>query len=75
MRDPSTTKSCSAWYIYYAVCPIIWASKLQTFVALITTEAEYLVLSNDFHDVIPAMQLMEEILNHGFAVVCNAPYV
>ncbi len=26
--DPSTSKSCSGWVIFYAGCPIIWASKL-----------------------------------------------
>ena len=35
--DPSTDKSRSGWIITYAVCPIIWASKLQTHVATSTT--------------------------------------
>ncbi len=38
--DPSTAKSRSGWVIFYAGCPIIWASKLQSQVALSTTEAE-----------------------------------
>ena len=39
-HDMSTTKSWSGWVIFYAGCPIIWASKLQSKVALSTTEAE-----------------------------------
>jgi hypothetical protein len=40
--DPSTAKSRSGWIIIYARCPIIWASKLQSQVALSTTETEYI---------------------------------
>jgi hypothetical protein len=32
--DPSTAKSRGGWIVFYAGCPIIWASKLQTQVAL-----------------------------------------
>ena len=73
--NPITDKLYSGWYIYYAGYPIIWASKLQTLVALSTTEAEYIALSNAFCDVIQDMQLMEEIMNHGFAVLFNASYM
>jgi hypothetical protein len=43
--DPSTAKSQSGWIVFYARCPVIWASKLQTQVALSTTEAEYIAMS------------------------------
>ena len=36
---PSTAKSRSGWIIFYTGCPIVWASKLQSQVALSTTEA------------------------------------
>jgi hypothetical protein len=32
--DPSTAKSRSGWIIFYAGCPVSWASKLQSQVAL-----------------------------------------
>jgi hypothetical protein len=50
--DPSTSKSCSGWVIFYAGCPIIWASKLQTQTALSTTEAEYIAMPMSLQDVI-----------------------
>ena len=43
--DPSTSKSRSGWIVFYAGCPVCWASKLQSQVALSTTEAEYIALS------------------------------
>jgi hypothetical protein len=43
--DPSTAKSQSGWIVFYAGFPVIWASKLQTQVALSTTEAEYIAMS------------------------------
>ncbi len=43
--DPSTTKSQSGWIIFYAGCPISWASKLQSQIALSTTKAEYIAMS------------------------------
>ena len=43
--DASTAKSRSGYLVLYASCPIIWSSRLQTQVALSTTEAEYISLS------------------------------
>ena len=45
-KDPMTAKSQSGWVITYAGCPITWSSKLQTLMALSTTEAEYITLSS-----------------------------
>ena len=45
----------------YAGCPIFWASKLQTEIALSTAEAEYIAFSQVLREVIPLMTLMEEI--------------
>ena len=73
--DPSTAKSQSGWITFYAGCPIIWASKLQTQVALSTTEAEYISLSQSLRDVIPVMQLLEEMKSRVFKVICTEPHV
>jgi hypothetical protein len=74
-NDPSTAKSCSGWIIYYAGCPIIWASKLQSQVALSTTEAEYIAMSMALRDVLPIMHLVKEMKGQGFPVLCTEPYV
>jgi hypothetical protein len=45
----------------YAGCPLVWASKLQTEVALSTTEAEYIALSHAMRELIPLLGLLEEL--------------
>jgi hypothetical protein len=59
--DPSTAKSRSGWIIFYAGCLVSWASKLQSQVALSTTEAEYIAMSQSLCDVIPVMNMLEEM--------------
>ena len=39
----------------------MWTSKLQTQIALITTEAEYMALSSALHETIPLIQLVKEM--------------
>ena len=41
--------------------PILWTSKLQTQIALSTTEAEYMALSSSMREAIPLMELIEEM--------------
>ena len=74
-NDPSTAKSRSGWIIFYAACPIIWASKLQTQVALSTTEAEYIAMSMALRDVIPLLELIKEMRERKFDIVNTQPYV
>jgi hypothetical protein len=73
--DPSTSKSRSGWIIFYAGCPVSWASKLQSQVALSTTEAEYFAMSQALRDVIPIMVLLQEMREQDFKVICTEPYV
>ena len=60
-QDPSSVYSRTGYVILYANCPIIWVSKLQTEVALSTTEAEYIALSQAMRDLIPFMTLVEHV--------------
>jgi hypothetical protein len=75
--DPSTgtAKSRSGWIIFYAGCPVSWASKLQSQVVLSTTEAEYIAMSQSLCDVIPVMNLLAEMRGQDFQVICNKPHV
>jgi hypothetical protein len=45
-------RSRTGYVITYSNCPVIWASKLQTQVALSTTESEYIALSTALREVI-----------------------
>jgi hypothetical protein len=63
--DPSPCYSRTGYVIWYAGCPLIWASKMQTTTALSTTEAEYMALSAALRDVIYIMQLLEELVSFG----------
>ena len=73
--DPSTAKSRTGYVINYGGCPITWASKLQTEVALSTTEAEYNALSTSLRDVIHLMQLVEEANKLGWNTHKGPPKV
>ena len=53
--------SQTGFVIKYADCTIFFKYKLQTEIALSTAEAEYTVLSTALREVIPLMNLMEEI--------------
>ena len=67
--DPATAKSRTGYVITYAKCPIVWNSKLQGEIALSTTEAEFISLSESTRDVIPLMGLIEEVQSQGFSVL------
>ncbi|KAL7447624.1 hypothetical protein ACHAXS_000022, partial [Conticribra weissflogii] len=53
--------SRTGFVLMYAGCPIYWCSKLQTEIALSTTEAEYIALSHSMQEVLPFMNLLKEI--------------
>jgi len=46
MDGPSTARSTTGFVFSFAQCPVIWGSKLQTEIALSSTEAEYIALSS-----------------------------
>jgi hypothetical protein len=73
--DPSIAKSQSGWIIFYTGCPISWASKLQSQIALSTTEAEYIAMSQALRDAISIMNLLQEMREQNFKAICIEPYV
>ena len=75
-HDPSTAKLQSGWIIFYTGSPIIWASKIQSQIALSTTEAEYIALSMFLGDVLPSMFLLDKMRECKFQVmICTVPHV
>jgi len=60
--DKSTAKSRTGYVIMYAGCPVTWASKIQTEVALSTTEAELIAMSEGLITAIPLINLIEEMI-------------
>jgi len=58
--DPSSVKCRTGYVIVFANCPV-WVSKLQTDIALSTTEAEYIALSQAMRDIIPMRTVQNEI--------------
>ena len=44
--SPESVLSRTGFVIMYAGCPITWGSKLQTEIAMSTTESEYIALSS-----------------------------
>jgi hypothetical protein len=73
--DPSTAKSRSEWIIFYAGCPISRASKHQLQVALSTTEAKYIAMSQSLRDIIQVMNLLQEMREQDSQVICTKPHV
>jgi hypothetical protein len=59
--SPESVLSRTGYVIMFAGCPITWGSKLQTEIALSTTESEYIALSTSMREVIPFLGLMQEI--------------
>ena len=64
--DPSSVKSRSGFIILYAGCPVAWLSKLQTEIALSTTESEYISLSQAARSLLFIMELFNEVKDQGF---------
>ena len=53
----------------YCGCPVYWQSKLQTEIALSTTESEYIAMSSATRQLIPCMNILKEL-----EVVIGLPY-
>jgi hypothetical protein len=73
--DPNTARSRMGYAITYAGCPMHWASKMQTEIALSSTEAEYIALSQSMREVIPIMWLLQEAADHGIEFINSKPKV
>ena len=73
--DPNTAKSRSAYYILYKGCLIYFSSKLQTEIALSTTEAEYICLSQAMRTTKVLMRFFKELEKHVKGFKASTPNV
>ena len=73
--DAMTAKSRTGYLLQYAGCPIVWASKLQTEIALSSTEAEYIALSTAMREVIPLLRLMAEAKEYGVPIDVHQSHI
>ena len=60
-QDPVCVKSRTGFLLTFGGCPLLWVSKLQTEVALSTTEAEYIALSQAMKELLPTKHLLLEV--------------
>ena len=67
--NPNDCKSRTGFVIKYAGCPIVWSSKLQSTIALSTTEAEYMAMSMALREVIFMENLLSEMKQKGVRLV------
>jgi hypothetical protein len=67
-NDPATAQSRHGYILRYCGIPILWASQLQSIIALSTTEAEYVGMSRALQDTLPVVWLLEEMKQLGFNV-------
>ena len=62
--DRSTSKSRTGYMVKYTGCTLTWASKLQTEMVL-STEAEFIALSEGLRTLIPITSPLEEMQEQG----------
>jgi hypothetical protein len=74
-NDPSSARSIMGYQITYAGCPMHWTSKMQTGIALSTTEAKYIALSHSMREVLPIIWLLEEAMHQGTPILKIKPKV
>jgi hypothetical protein len=70
-----TARSRYGYVIVYRGCPITWASKMQTEIALSSTESEFIGLSHTLRQVIPMMELIKELSSKGVAMTSSKPEI
>ena len=66
--DPATEQSRHGYILQYCGITILWASQLQSIIALSTTEAEYKGMSKALQDTLPVVWLLEEMKQLGYTI-------
>jgi hypothetical protein len=74
-HDDSTARSRTGYVIWFAGCPLIWGWRLQTEIALSSTESEYISLSQSLRDVIYIIDSILEMQTAGLDFTDLPPMV
>jgi hypothetical protein len=64
LRD--SVLSRTGYVIQFCSCPITWVSKLQSEIALSTTDSEYIALSTATHELLPLCRILMDIHQSKF---------
>lgn len=75
MHNADTARSRSGFIITFLGCPILWKSQLQTEIALSSTEAEYVSLSQALRKAIPLIEIIKELEDRKFVTGTSATQV
>jgi hypothetical protein len=75
VTDANTDRSRMGYFITYADCPMHWASKMETEIALSSAEAEYIAPSQDMREVLPIIWLIEEAKQQGIQLLDGPPKI
>ena len=67
-NDKTGALSCTGCLITYVNCPIVWGSKMQSLVALSTTEAKLIAMSTTLREVIHLQNLLLELRGCNFPI-------
>ena len=59
--DADNVLSRMGYVIFYADCPLLWVSRMQTEIALSTAESEYIALSTAMREVIALTNLIDKV--------------
>ena len=66
--NSATAQSRHSYVLRYCGIPILWASQLQSIIALSTTEAECVGMSKALQDTSPIVWLLEEMKQLGHTI-------
>jgi hypothetical protein len=65
--------SRTGYVVTFCGCPISWASKLKSKIALSTTESEYIALSAATRELLPLRRILQDIMSHTFVHFPSSP--
>jgi hypothetical protein len=73
--DPATAQSRHGYILSYCGMPLLWASQLQSIIALSTTEAEYVGMSKALQDALSVVWILQEMKALGYPVYATKAQV